>query len=276
MATTAPEYDAENIFAKIIDKKVPCFKVFESRTTLAFLDAYPMAEGHTIVVPKLKGHVDLLTMPRAKTSEFLSDVQKVAKAVKQAFDADAVNIWQNNGEAAGQTIFHPHFHVVPRKSGDALFKYPESNKEAITEEKAEPLKAKLEEALYPKKPLRKAKFKAVSTVGPDGIGMNLHIKICGDLTKVDTKAGGFYEVLCGDSSGTVIFSLREGQTDGMKDGAFFKVHNASTKMVNGRVRLAVDKWGKIELTDEAIEGEVNMDTKANVSETEYERVKGGK
>jgi len=268
----APAYDAENIFAQIIDKKAPCFKVFESKTTLAFLDAYPMAEGHTIVVPKLKGHRDMLTMPVLKTADFLSDVQKVAKAVKDAFGADGVNIWQNNGEASGQTVFHPHFHIVPRKTGDGLHKYPPSAKEELSQENAEPLKAKLEEALHPKRPLRKAKFSKVTDINPDSSGLNLKVKVCGTPEKLESKVGTTWEVTCGDASGTVVVSLRANQIDIVKKDAVLDLRNANTKMVDNHIRVVVDKWGKISESPEALEGEVNMSEKSNVSVIEYERI----
>lgn len=272
MSETPPAYDADNIFAQIIDKKAPCFKVFESKTTLAFLDAYPMAEGHTIVVPKLKGHRDMLTMPVLKTADFLSDVQKVAKAVKDAFGADGVNIWQNNGEASGQTVFHPHFHIVPRKLGDGLHKYPPSAKEELNAEKANPLKAKLEEALNPKRPLRKAKFSKVSDINPDSNGLNLQLKVCGTPEKIESKVGTTWEVVCGDTSGSVVVSFRANQIDDVKKDAVLVFRNANTKMVDSHIRVVVDKWGKISKSEEDLEGEVDMSEKANVSAIEYERV----
>lgn len=271
-AAAAPAYDAENIFAKILDKKVPCFKVFENRTTLAFLDAFPMAEGHTLVIPKLKGHRDLLSMPPHKAADFLSDVQRIARAVKEATGADGVNMWQNNGEAAGQTVFHPHFHIVPRKAEDGLHKYPASAKEMMSEEAAAPWKAKIEEALNPKKPLRKAKFGKVSNIRPDSTGLNLKLKVVGEIEEVTAKTASFFEVLCGDPSGTVVLSLREAQKDVAKKGAIIALRNAGTRMVSGHVRLAVDKWGKIEACDEPMEEEVEMEEGNNVSATEYELV----
>mmetsp|Transcript_17847 Transcript_17847/g.49509 ORF Transcript_17847/g.49509 Transcript_17847/m.49509 type:complete len:280 (-) Transcript_17847:16-855(-) len=269
----APAYDGENIFAKILDKKVPCFKIYESRTTLAFLDAYPMVEGHTIVVPKLKGHVDLLSMPPAKAADFLSEVQKVAKAVQKAFDAEGVNIWQNNGAAAGQTVFHPHFHIVPRKAGTLDgFSYPASAKEMLSADAAKPLMAKLEEALWPKAPLRKAKFNKVSSIKPNSKGMNLKLKVLADVEVVEAKFGRFYEVLCGDDTGTVVISLREELKNVVKKDAIIAMRNAAVKMVAGHVRMAVDKWGKVEACDEEMEGEVDMATEKNLSATEYELV----
>jgi len=266
------EYDAENIFAKILDKKETCFKVFESRSSLAFLDAFPMAEGHTVVVPKLKGHVDLLSMPPARASEFLGDVQRVARAVKEATGASGINIWHNSGADAGQTVMHPHVHIVPRKEGDGLHKYPESAKAAITEDAAGPLQTKMEAALNPPKPLKKAKFGKISSMNPESSSLNLKLKVVGEIKEVETKVGKFYEVLCGDPSGTVMLSLREQQKDLAKEGSVIAIRNGAAKMVTGHVRLAVDKWGKIEPCDEEMDGEVDMAEKKNVSETEYELV----
>lgn len=266
------EYDSENIFAKILDKKEPCFKVFDSRSTLAFLDKFPVTEGHTVVIPKLKGHQTMLSMPPARAAEFLSDVQKVAKAVKEATGATGVNLWQNNGADAGQTVMHPHFHIVPRKAGDNLFTYPASAKEALTADAVAPLLSKIEEELNPKKPLKPAKFAKVARIRPDSTGLNLMLKVVGEPTVVETKAGKFWEVLCGDSSGTVVVSLREDQKDVAKKDSIIALRNAATKMVNGHVRMAVDKWGKVSATSEALEGEVDMADKLNKSSTEYELV----
>mmetsp|Transcript_59023 Transcript_59023/g.116089 ORF Transcript_59023/g.116089 Transcript_59023/m.116089 type:complete len:281 (-) Transcript_59023:134-976(-) len=272
-APAVPVYDAENIFAKILDRKVPCFKVFENRTTLAILDAYPVVEGHTLVMPKLKGYPDLLSMPPAKAALFLQDVQRVARAVKEATGADAVNILNNSGEASGQEVPHPHFHIVPRKKDDNLaLKYPPSAKEMLTAEKAAPVKAKVEEALFPKKPLRKAKFGKVSDVRPDSVGMNLKLKVVADVKEVEGKIGKFYEVLCGDPSGTVVVSFRDHQKEFAKKDNIVALRNAATKMVNGHVRLAVDKWGKVEECDEPMDEEVEMSQGKNVSATEYELV----
>jgi len=268
------EYDSDNIFAQILDKKEPCFKVFESRTTLAFLDAFPVVEGHTIVVPKIKGHTDLVSMPPAKSFAFLSDVQRIAKAVKEATGATGINIWQNNGADAGQTVFHPHVHIIPRKAGDGLFTPPASAKAKISAEAAAPLQAQIEEALNPPKPLRKAKFGKLSSINPDSSGLNLKLKVMDDVELVETKAGKFWEVKCGDASGTVVVSLREHQKDVATKDAVIQFRNAATRMVSNHVRLAVDKWGKIEASDEGLDGEVDDSPEKNVSATEYELVVG--
>jgi len=268
------EYDSDNIFAKIIDQKEPCFKVFESRTSLAFLDAFPVAEGHTVVVPKIKGHVDLVSMPPAKSVALLSDVQRVARAVKAATGATGVNIWQNSGADAGQTVFHPHVHIVPRKAGDGLqLGFPRAESK-ISSEAAGVVQGKIEAALNPPKPLKKAKFGKVSNIKPDSSGLNLKLKVVGEPEVVETRVGKFWEVLCGDPSGTIVVSLREHQKSIATKGAVLALRNAAAKMVNNHVRLAVDKWGKIEISDEGLDDAVEMANEKNVSATEYELVPG--
>jgi len=266
------EYDPENVFAKIIDGKTPCFKVFESKATLAFLDAFPMVEGHTLVVPKAKGSSSFLNMPPAKASEFLRDLQHVAKAVKEATGADGINIWQNDGEASGQAVFHPHFHIVPRKTGDGLCKYPPSAKEMITKEAATPILEKIDLALNPPKPLQKAKFMKSGSIRPDTKGANFRVQILEEPKAVEAKKGSleFWEVLCGDESGSFVLSMRSDQKDLVKNGKTFELRNGAAKMVAGHIRVCVDKWGKIAESEESVEG--NNAADKNISATEYELV----
>lgn len=265
------EYDADNVFAQIIDGKTPCFKVFESKSSLAFLDAFPMVEGHTLYVPKVKGFTDFVSMPPAKASEFMRDLQKVANAVKQATGASGVNIWQNNGADAGQAVFHPHFHIVPRTANDGLMKYPASATEKLTEEVAAPLLKKIEEKLNPPKPLKKPKFAKVSGVKPESKGLNLCVQVLEDPQEVESKVGTFFEVLCGDASGSVVLSLRDNQKEIATKGKTIDVRNAAVKMVKGHIRIAVDKWGKIDTSDTPVE-DVDKSAEKNVSATEYELV----
>mmetsp|Transcript_107805 Transcript_107805/g.304792 ORF Transcript_107805/g.304792 Transcript_107805/m.304792 type:complete len:271 (-) Transcript_107805:208-1020(-) len=265
------EYDTENIFAQIIEGKIPAFKVFESKASLAFLDAFPMVPGHTLLVPKTKGHKDLLSMPPAKATEFMRDLQKVAQAVKEATGATGINIWQNSGADAGQSVLHPHFHIVPRHADDGLVSYPASG-DKLSEEAAAPMLQKITDALNPPEPLKKATFGTVGSVRPDGKGLNLKVKIVEEPTEVDTKGGKFWEVLCGDATGTAVLSLRENQKDVAKKDAVVAIRNAGVKMVQGHVRLAVDKWGKVEASEEGMDEEVDMSTEKNISATEYELV----
>ena len=105
------------IFCKIIDGKIPCYKVYEDGDVIAFLDANPVSKGHTLVVPK--EHVD--DIHNSKHMEYMwRPLVKVSNAVRDAFGAEGVNIAQNNGEKAGQEVFHLHFHVTPIYEGDEL------------------------------------------------------------------------------------------------------------------------------------------------------------
>lgn len=112
-------YDENNIFAKIIRGEIPCHKVYEDNDTLAFMDVMPQGEGHTLVLPKSPSRNVLDAAPKA-LSAAIATTQKIAQAVKKAFIADGVTILQFNEHASGQTIFHLHFHVIPRREGVML------------------------------------------------------------------------------------------------------------------------------------------------------------
>jgi len=112
-------YDKDNIFARIIRGEIPCHKVYEDADTLAFMDIMPQAEGHTLVVPKTAGE-DVFSTPPESLAAAIRTAQKVARAVKQVFAPPGVMIAQLNGSAAGQSVFHLHFHVIPRYAGKDL------------------------------------------------------------------------------------------------------------------------------------------------------------
>ena len=136
-------YDTDNIFAKILRSEIPCVKVHEDEDTLAFMDVMPQAPGHILVIPKTASRNMLDADPQvlAKT---IAVVQKLAVAAKQAFDADGVYIAQFNEPAAGQTVFHLHFHIVPRKEGESLKPHSGAMADgALLKEHAEKIKAAL-------------------------------------------------------------------------------------------------------------------------------------
>ncbi len=112
-------YDNQNIFAKILRGEIPCAKVYEDDLVLAFMDVMPQAEGHTLVVPKAPAR-GLLDVAPDTLAALIVRVQKVAAAVQTAFAADGLTILQYNEPAGGQSVFHLHFHVVPRMEGVAL------------------------------------------------------------------------------------------------------------------------------------------------------------
>jgi histidine triad (HIT) family protein len=109
-------YDTNNVFARILRGEIPAHKVFEDELTLAFMDVMPQADGHALVVPKHAAE-NLFDLPPEALAATIRTTQRVARAVKKAFDAPGILIAQLNGPAAGQSVFHIHFHVVPRHEG---------------------------------------------------------------------------------------------------------------------------------------------------------------
>lgn len=105
-------YDDENIFAKILRGELPSHVVFEDEQTLAILDVMPQADGHTLILPRSPAR-DFFELDDQYVAAVLRTARKVAAAVRQAFDAEGIRIMQLNGEAAGQTVFHYHLHVIP-------------------------------------------------------------------------------------------------------------------------------------------------------------------
>jgi len=112
-------YDPSNIFARILRGEIPCHRVCEDDNTLAFMDIMPQAEGHTLVVPKTPGE-NIFELPTEALAATIRTTQRVAVAVQKAFDPPGIMIAQLNGAAAGQSVFHLHFHIVPRYSGKDL------------------------------------------------------------------------------------------------------------------------------------------------------------
>ncbi|WP_171231843.1 HIT family protein [Ruegeria sp. HKCCA4812] len=113
------DYDPDNIFAKILREEIPCMRVYEDDETLAFMDIMPRADGHLLVIPKTPCRNVLDATPEQLTA-VVKTVQKMARAVKSAFDADGVTIQQFNEAAGGQEVFHLHFHVLPRHEGVSM------------------------------------------------------------------------------------------------------------------------------------------------------------
>lgn len=114
----------DTIFSKIIRKEIPAHIVYEDEDTLAFLDIAPVQPGHTLVIPKKPARTILDIDPQSLAS-LSKVVQKVAKGVMAATGAEGINIISNNEPAAGQVVFHLHFHVIPRFTGDGLVSFPQ-------------------------------------------------------------------------------------------------------------------------------------------------------
>lgn len=109
-------YDPSNVFARILRGEIPAHRVLEDEHTLAFMDVMPQSDGHTLIVPKAPAENVFDIPPEALAATILA-TQRVARAVKRAFDPPGVMIAQLNGRGAGQSVFHLHFHVLPRYEG---------------------------------------------------------------------------------------------------------------------------------------------------------------
>jgi histidine triad (HIT) family protein len=136
-------YDRNNIFAKILRGEIPCHKVYEDEQTLSFMDVMPQSDGHTLVVPKFEA-CNLFELPSVQLQHVILVTQRIAVAAKQVFNADGITLMQFNGEAAGQTVFHVHFHVVPRYAGKPMLSHARgmADKEVLAKH-AEHLRAAL-------------------------------------------------------------------------------------------------------------------------------------
>ena len=114
-----PEYDNDNIFAKILRGEIPNVTVYEDDATLCFMDIFPRSEGHCLVIPKTPCR-NLLDATPEQLAACMKTANKVANAAKRAFDADGITLLQFSEAAGGQEVFHLHFHIHPRHAGDSL------------------------------------------------------------------------------------------------------------------------------------------------------------
>jgi histidine triad (HIT) family protein len=126
-------YDDNNLFAKILRGEIPSVNVYEDDDVLAFMDIFPQTRGHLLVVPKNVKARNFLEFPEAKVTALMAPVHRLTKAVVKALKPDGVTVTQFNGEDAGQTIFHLHFHIIPRYAGVRLAGHGHGNKADIAE-----------------------------------------------------------------------------------------------------------------------------------------------
>jgi len=136
-------YDMNNIFARILRGEIPCVKVLEDGKTLAFMDVMPEAEGHVLVVPK-EAAQDILDLSADGLAAMMATVQRVARAIDKALAPEGILLKQYNRAPAGQSVFHVHFHVVPRFEGVALAPH---GKAMVDAKLLEPVAAKIRAAL---------------------------------------------------------------------------------------------------------------------------------
>jgi len=126
----------ECIFCKIIKGEIPCNKVYEDETSFAFLDIKPVNFGHTLIIPK-EHFENIYDLPEDTAAHLIKIAKKISMALKK-LGADGTNITTNNGEAAGQVVFHSHIHLIPRFINDGLSHWP--TKTYKNEESKEELK----------------------------------------------------------------------------------------------------------------------------------------
>ncbi len=113
------EYDSQNVFAKILRGDIPCYRIYEDRRTLAFLDIMPRSPGHTLVIPKVPAR-GILDIPEDDLADVARTARKIAVAAVRAFDADGIILQQFSEPASGQVVFHLHMHVMPVRMGVEL------------------------------------------------------------------------------------------------------------------------------------------------------------
>lgn len=127
------------LFCKIIKGEVPSYKIYEDEDVIAFLDIFPFNNGHTVVVPA-EHYTNFLDFSTEKMGKYFGVLQKVAIQLKEKLHADGINIVQNNFHAAGQAIFHMHFHLIPRWQDDKKISLKQPKQQATKEHLQELLK----------------------------------------------------------------------------------------------------------------------------------------
>jgi histidine triad (HIT) family protein len=126
-------YDDTNLFAKILRGEVPAVKVLEDDEVVAFMDIFPQARGHMLVVPKGVKARNFLDLPQEKVAPLMERVHRLTIAAEKVLKPDGITVTQFNGAPAGQTIFHLHFHIIPRYAGVRLAGHSHSNRADIPE-----------------------------------------------------------------------------------------------------------------------------------------------
>jgi histidine triad (HIT) family protein len=243
-------YDFNNAHAKIVAGKAECAKIFDDKATLAFLEP---SNGHVVVTSKETGFPHLLDMPSGKAGSMMTSLPKLAKALKEAMGCKHVNICTVDGDKS--QVDHPNFHLVPEGA------------KALSADAVKDLLAKVDAALHPPTPLKKAKFHVIAKIKPEDKGLNLCVKVIGDTVEKELKTGKAYEVKVGDATGAVTVTLKEDQKGLLKKDKVYEMRNVSTKMIKGHIMMAFDKWGKVEESDTSIP---EVKTDKDISETEYE------
>ncbi|CAG9218775.1 Histidine triad (HIT) protein [Paraburkholderia tropica] len=112
-------YDTNNIFAKLLRGEIPSIKLAENDAAVAIMDVMPQSEGHVLVLPK-EGAEEIYELSPEALNAAMAMVHTLAAALRKALTPDGLMIAQFNGAAAGQTVPHVHFHLIPRRNGEEL------------------------------------------------------------------------------------------------------------------------------------------------------------
>lgn len=115
------------VFCKIIKGEIPCYKIYEDEFTLAFLDIAKDVDGHTLVIPK-KHYVSIFDCDKQELNHVMQSVQKISKHYTEHCGFDGINLLNANDETAGQSVFHFHIHIIPRRKNDKVNFWPQYDK----------------------------------------------------------------------------------------------------------------------------------------------------
>ena len=113
-------YDEANVFARILRGEIPGVTVFEDAEVLVLMDAFPQSKGHMLAISKTSKARNILEAEPKTLGRLIGAVQKASRAVKEALHPEGIIITQFNGAPAGQTVFHLHFHIIPRYAGEPM------------------------------------------------------------------------------------------------------------------------------------------------------------
>ncbi len=135
------------IFCKIVNGEIPCAKVFENEHVIAFLDISQVTKGHTLVVPKVHTE-NIYGLTPEIAGKIFEVVPKIANSIKEQFQPEGLNLLNNNGEKAGQSVFHYHMHIIPRYGkGDGFGAVWKSHAEEYTPQELQEIASTIQDGI---------------------------------------------------------------------------------------------------------------------------------
>ncbi|KAL6875724.1 hypothetical protein ACP4OV_013237 [Aristida adscensionis] len=135
------------VFCRIVRGDAPSYKIYEDDVCVCILDSHPLAPGHSLIIPK-RHFPSLEATPPPVVAAMCSKVPFLSNAIMKATECDSFNLVVNNGAAAGQVIFHTHFHIIPRRSGDKLWPTESFRRRSIEPNETSGLVSCIKEQLY--------------------------------------------------------------------------------------------------------------------------------